>query len=114
MGKDTKTPTGPSLSQMAAELKTLVQQFRDMREIVTTLKDILLTKDNWHSKIVKWMGKNVVVCTDHGDGFRSGTMGKLLWADRYHIGLEASDRDDPKTSHEYLVNKGHIIWIREA
>jgi hypothetical protein len=113
MGKDTKAPVGPSLSQLWTEIKAFQQQLKDMREIVNKLKDVLLTKDNWHSKIVKWLDKDVVFCVNPAEPAR-GTMGKLLWTDRYHIGVAVVDPKDPNIVREHLVNKGHIVSIREA
>lgn len=120
MGKDTKPNTAApsSLGQLWADLKTLQQTVKELKAVVDRLKDVLFTQDNWHSKIIKWIGKEVFFSVDPHellDG--KGTVGKLLWADRYHIGVEIlcldgnGNRNVPK---EHLVNKGHIVHIREV
>lgn len=113
MGKETKAPVGPSLSQLWTEIKAFQQQLKDVRETVAKLKDVLLTKDNWHSKIVKWLGKDVVFCVNPAEP-EHGTLGKLLWTDRYHIGVAVADLHDSSIVREHLINKGHIVSIREA
>ena len=115
--KITRFHTAPTTGEKpdSKELKDLQQQVKDLRVIVNQLKDVLLTKDNWHSKIIKWIGKEVLVGVNPSNGINNiGTVGKLLWADRYHIGLEVADRDDRLIIRELLVNKGHIVFIREV
>jgi hypothetical protein len=117
MGKEQQKPTGPSLSQLQLweNFKQLQQQLKELKDIVSRLKEILLTGDNWHSKIVKWIGKDVFFNVNPAEDIQeTGTVGKLLWADRYHIGVEIMDRQDPKIVREHLINKGHIVHIREA
>ena len=116
MGKDTKPTKPSSLTQLWTDFKTLQQTVKELRSTVASLKDVLFAQDNWHSKIVKLLGKEIIFSTDPQQS-RGGLSGKLLWADRYHIGVEVlvedshGNRNIPK---EFLYNKGHIVHIREA
>jgi hypothetical protein len=117
MAKDKPNPpTVSSVGALWTEFKALQQTVRDLKEVVAKLKDVLFTQDNWHSKIVKWIGKDVFFGIDPTEGIQgAGTVGRLLWADRYHIGVAIIDDLYSKgTVREHLINKGHIIHIREA
>jgi hypothetical protein len=94
----------PSAAQLQGELRTLRNNYDQLRVTVGKLKDILQVQDNWHSRVSKWVGGTVKVQSDHEpDAF----VCKLLWTDRYNLGVEIDGR-------ERLYNKGHVVWIEPA
>jgi hypothetical protein len=77
-------PKLPNLGQLVNSLKRRVEQIeRDLRAI----KDILNTKDNWHSETKDWIEKMVHVRLHSGET----ESGNLLWLDRYNICISCSD-----------------------
>jgi hypothetical protein len=106
-----------SSTQLQAELAALRTQVRELSKTIGILKDILQVKDNWHSHISRMIGKEVWVYLvvdinniDAIDGPQRGRLlagVKLLWTDRYNIAVLHEGR-------ELILNKGHIVGIREA
>ena len=74
---------------------------------VRTLKDTLNIRDNWHSTIRDWVGREVRICD------RSGiNSGKLLWSDRYNVCVEIyANQNVPR---ERIYTKGGINWIEQT
>jgi hypothetical protein len=107
--KRTRGPA-PTLSQLAGEVKTLRAVCDQLKATVGKLKDILQVQDNWHSRVSKWIGKEVHISTDQDvDPIRC----KLLWTDRYNIGVRIAPRGGGE-GKERLYNKGHVVWIEPA
>jgi hypothetical protein len=94
----------PSVGQLLQELKTLRTSHDQLKATVGKLKDILQVQDNWHSRVSKWVGHDVLVWLDTEDDFIGC---KLLWTDRYNIGLSIDGEEE-------IVNKGHVARIRSA
>lgn len=106
--KRTRGPT-PTLSQLAGEVKTLRAVCDQLKATVGKLKDILQVQDNWHSRVSRWINKEVHVKTDEdADPIRC----TLRWTDRYNIGVTINSGSS--TGKERLYNKGHVVWIEPA
>lgn len=101
---DKKRRTSPSSGQLQHELKTLRSSHEQLKTAVGKLKDILQVQDNWHSRVSKWIGKSVEVFLDTEDDWITC---KLLWTDRYNVGLQIEDKEE-------VINKGHVVRIRSA
>lgn len=99
-GKRKKKTAPPSIVQLSLDIDSLKLRLEEIRSMVARHNDILQVQDNWHSRISKLLGKKVRVVTDTGEQL----VAKLLWTDRYSVGLEVNDV-------ERLYNKGHIVWI---
>lgn len=99
-----RRPSAPSVGQLQQELKTLRTSHEQLKATVGKLKDILQVQDNWHSRVSKWIGKEVQVFLDTEDDWITC---KLLWTDRYNIGLEVE-------GNEEIVNKGHVVRVRQS
>lgn len=94
----------PTNGQVLGELKTLRTNYEQLKTTVGKLKDILQVQDNWHSRVSRWVGKEVKIETDQD---HDAVNCKLLWTDRYNIGVEINGK-------ERLYNKGHVVWIEPA
>ena len=92
--------TVPPITRIWAECGSLKRKLEETRATVAKLKDILQVQDNWHSRVSTWIGKPVFVCTGNEEVLK----GRLLWTDRYNIGVEVQGK-------ERLYNKGHVSWI---
>ena len=94
----------PSIGQVVGDLKALRNNYEQLKTTVGKLKDILQVQDNWHSRVSRWVGSSVRVETDQD---HDPILCKLLWTDRYNIGVEINGK-------ERLYNKGHVVWIEPA
>jgi sRNA-binding regulator protein Hfq len=106
MGKDDKQKrrSAPmTTNQLYQELKALRVSHDQLKSTVNKHKDILNVQDNWHSSITPWLKKKVAVYMGKGVVL----LGKLLWVDRYHIGLDIYGKKN-------ILNKGHIERVRLA
>jgi len=104
-GSDKKRrPSAPTNGQMAHELKTLRSSHEQLKSTVGKLKDILQVQDNWHSRVSKWLKKDVELFDDREEESITGT---LLWTDRYNLGIEVNGKEE-------IFNKGHVVRIRLA
>lgn len=100
---DKRKPAQKTTTQLFHEVKALRASHEQLRAQVSKLKDILQVQDNWHSNIASWVNGNVQMLTDDG----VDVVGKLLWTDRYNLGLEI---DGEKS----IYNKGHVIRIKRS
>ena len=98
-----KAAPPPSIGQLVGDIKSLKKRLDDLRGTVAKHNDILQIQDNWHSRVSRWIGRQVHVDVDTGHSVDA----KLLWTDRYNVGLEIDGA-------ERLYNKGHIVWIGPA
>lgn len=105
MANDKKIRPTPSPVQLANDLKVLKQSFDQLKVTVGKLKDILQVQDNWHSRVSRWVGTEVEMVVDING--HEPMKCKLLWTDRYNIGVEIDGR-------EKLYNKGHVVCIGPA
>lgn len=105
-GNPKKKPRAPlpSNGQLQQELKTLRSSHDQLKATVGKLKDILQVQDNWHSRVSKWINKEVELFDDREEGTITGT---LLWTDRYNLGLKVDGREE-------IFNKGHVVRLRLA
>jgi hypothetical protein len=106
MGANDKKRRGssPSNGQLQHELKTLRSSHEQLKATVGKLKDILQVQDNWHSRVSRWLNKQVELFDDREE---ESFKGKLLWTDRYNLGIEIDGTEE-------IFNKGHVVRIRPA
>jgi len=103
----------PTPAQLLAEIKALKKSHSQLRTTVGKLRSILQVDDNWHSHVTKWIGSVVRIVTDsdYDDAGQIPIHGILRWTDRYTIGIERVEEENP---YEEIINKGHIVRIRQA
>jgi hypothetical protein len=97
-------PSAPTNGQLLHELRTLRSSHEQLKATVRKLKDILQVQDNWHSRVSKWIKRDIELFDDREE---ESIRGVLLWTDRYNLGIEVDGGEE-------IFNKGHVVRIRLA
>lgn len=115
-GKRTKTQGTPE-GNVGGGIKALREEIDQLRAMVRKHNDILQVQDNWHSRISRMLKKDVYIKMGGSDEW---LYGKLLWTDRYNIGVEICGSGNGTrtmveiSAHEEIINKGHIARMKLA
>jgi small nuclear ribonucleoprotein (snRNP)-like protein len=88
-----------------AELEELRKKVKGLEKELSVIRDVLNTKDNWHSEIKDMLNKTVLVSVGSGEI----SEGVLLWTDRYNLCVETT-----KCKKRRVYSKGAIEYIELA